>query len=188
MGILLMLAFVVLINSDTTFGDYCTLYRTGYVVRYTSCGFLYLSRCTRYRSQIESYQECCSGWQGSNCSTQITLPITPSTTPAITTVESLMATSRSPWMISGNETSVEPLSSSCVNKVDNCDTFGQDMCSRYRSWAKEYCKLYCGLCKESPCEDKINNCKDIVPDICTSATNVTSAKENCAKFCNLCGN
>ncbi|XP_060564261.1 delta and Notch-like epidermal growth factor-related receptor [Ruditapes philippinarum] len=220
MGIWFVLAFVVLINSDTAFGDYCTSYRTENVVRYTSCGFIYLSRCTRYRTQRVSYHECCSGWQGSYCSTpicyqscqnggtcirpntcqctssfkgphcetKITLPTTPSTTPAITTVEALMATSGSPWMISGNETSVEPLSTSCINKVDNCETFSQDMCSGYRSWAIEHCKLYCGLCTESPCEDKIDNCKDIVPDICTSAANVTSAKENCAKFCNLCGN
>ncbi|XP_052804698.1 delta-like protein B [Mya arenaria] len=60
-------------------GGYCTQYYTcsyscyRQTTYYTNCGFLWLSRCTRYRSALDTCyklcnrSECCTGYQGSTC-------------------------------------------------------------------------------------------------------------------------
>lgn len=36
----------------------------------------------------------------------------------------------------------------CVDKLDNCDDFGDDACTGiFHSWALDNCPRHCGLCK-----------------------------------------
>ncbi|XP_060575096.1 collagen alpha-4(VI) chain-like [Ruditapes philippinarum] len=84
------------------------------------------------------------------------------------------------------------LNSSCYNKVDNCDLYTQDMCSSYRPWAMEHCRMFCGFCIGTPtpvehCVDTVANCNEYGADLCTSLGYRRWSKEHCPRFCGFCG-
>ncbi|XP_076436505.1 A disintegrin and metalloproteinase with thrombospondin motifs 15-like isoform X2 [Babylonia areolata] len=87
------------------------------------------------------------------------------------------------------------VSASCVDKVDNCASYGQSVCSgTYHEWAAENCARFCELCggdgdavstRSGMCEDSEDTCAQYGASVCSSYRDW--AADNCPKFCNLCG-
>jgi hypothetical protein len=83
----------------------------------------------------------------------------------------------------------------CFDTISNCDAYGRGVCFDYKPWANSHCALYCGICTpigglkttEHPCVDKIDNCHEYGTYICTSSTLISWTKNNCYKYCGLCG-
>lgn len=60
----------------------------------------------------------------------------------------------------------------------------------YYPWARKYCPLYCGFCQAPtrtvPCSDKLANCDEYPPDLCTNELYRLWREDNCRKFCGVC--
>ncbi|XP_041376891.1 uncharacterized protein LOC121389362 [Gigantopelta aegis] len=78
----------------------------------------------------------------------------------------------------------------CADKLDNCATFGKNVCTEYKPWADDNCKRFCGICHPlhtdppPPCVDKKTDCDKYGSDMCT--TFGPWAHDNCMKFCGFC--
>ncbi|XP_046329184.2 uncharacterized protein ZK643.6-like [Haliotis rufescens] len=77
----------------------------------------------------------------------------------------------------------------CTDKIQNCVSYGKDVCSTYTQWAQANCCGFCaGSSQTSPssqqCVDKLPNCADLGGDLCS--TYVEFAQINCQKTCDLC--
>ncbi|XP_070176754.1 uncharacterized protein [Littorina saxatilis] len=132
-----------------------------------------------------------------------TTTVATTTTPTPTTITTTTPTT----------TSTSPattLSSNCKDTNTNCAAFGKSFCSQstYIDWAKTNCARYCNLCEESSvstpvampttttskpesalpsnCLDVASNCQQYGTDFCSKPAYVAWAKENCARYCNLC--
>lgn len=84
-----------------------------------------------------------------------------------------------------------PTTQLCVDTVDNCDEYNQDMCTSYRPWAMAHCKRYCGFCQGvpeplKPCVDAKSNCNEYGVDICHLSTFRKWSKDNCPRYCGFC--
>ncbi|XP_076111939.1 uncharacterized protein LOC143080127 isoform X2 [Mytilus galloprovincialis] len=83
----------------------------------------------------------------------------------------------------------------CVDKLDNCDDFGDDACTGiFHSWALDNCPRHCGLCCELQTTVQ-SACRDIQPQICVPQRDIVCGNEaykswasvNCEKTCGLGG-
>ncbi|WAR00541.1 CO6A4-like protein [Mya arenaria] len=101
-------------------------------------------------------------------------------------------------------TSTVTTTSSCFDKITNCDTYGKDACTDYAPWAHANCKAYCGFCHRlsndttaapattvattTPfpvCEDKVENC-DSYASSCQDPQFEAYLRNNCAASCAFC--
>ncbi|XP_046547668.1 A disintegrin and metalloproteinase with thrombospondin motifs 1-like [Haliotis rubra] len=146
----------------------------------TNCAAYGMSTCSQYldwaRQKCQKYCNMCG--QASKAA---------ATTPSTTTTAQMTSTA-----VSGD----------CVDKV-NCPGYGTSICSQYPDWATENCKKYCGKCEskktqstaqpvtvttpasDSSCTDVRGDCEGYGKGACTQYGDW--AKQNCQKFCNLCG-
>ncbi|KAH3775136.1 hypothetical protein DPMN_176533 [Dreissena polymorpha] len=104
----------------------------------------------------------------------------------------------------------------CKDNIPNCVEYDRSVCSdaMYQSWALANCRKTCNLCSSTgagtntgtmggggtgtgsggtimtggsgTCQDKLTNCQEYTQAACTGLY-VDWARENCARFCNLCG-
>lgn len=92
----------------------------------------------------------------------------------------------------------------CVDKLDTCVRYSQDVCTTYKRWAQENCRYYCRLCTQEqlliadskttttttigtpaiPCKDNLPHCDVYGDDICT--TYPSWAEVNCRAYCRFC--
>ncbi|XP_052705708.1 uncharacterized protein LOC128181373 [Crassostrea angulata] len=92
----------------------------------------------------------------------------------------------------------------CVDKLDTCVRYSQDVCTTYKRWAQENCRFYCRLCSQEqlliadskttttttigtpaiPCKDNLPHCDVYGDDICT--TYPSWAEVNCRAYCRFC--
>eukprot|EP00105_Crassostrea_gigas_P044393 XP_019928541.1 PREDICTED: uncharacterized protein LOC105342302 isoform X6 [Crassostrea gigas] len=117
------------------------------------------------------------GWALSRCPDHCGLcPAT--TTPLISTVTSLQ--SSYPFSL-------------CKDTVD-CRVYNASkICvpnGKYFEWSKQNCPAYCAYCQAPtriiPCSDKLTNCVEYPPDLCTNNYYRVWVADNCRKFCGLC--
>lgn len=89
-------------------------------------------------------------------------------------------------------TTVAPgFQSNCTDTVDNCASYGRDMCTDYAPWAHAHCALYCEFCQGppmtvGPCVDTLPNCASYGSYICEDKAYVNWVNKNCQKFCGVC--
>lgn len=117
------------------------------------------------------------GWALSRCPDHCGLcPAT--TTPLISTVPSLQ--SSYPFSL-------------CKDTVD-CRVYNASkICvpnGKYFEWSKQNCPAYCAYCQAPtriiPCSDKLTNCVEYPPDLCSNNFYRVWVADNCRKFCGLC--
>merc|ERR1711879_14406 len=82
----------------------------------------------------------------------------------------------------------------CLDNIDSCNRYTPTNCiGAFEGWAKANCRRWCGYCKHpndtapKECKDNKPNCKEYKDDICTLEEYRIFAEENCAKYCNKCG-
>lgn len=60
----------------------------------------------------------------------------------------------------------------------------------YYPWSLKHCPAYCGYCQAPtrivPCSDKLTNCDEYPPDLCTNELYRLWREDNCRKFCGIC--
>ncbi|KAK3082673.1 hypothetical protein FSP39_002297 [Pinctada imbricata] len=94
----------------------------------------------------------------------------------------------------------------CIDHLHtgSCESYGPDICYKYREWAYKQCPKFCLFCKlssslmmpgsiltaptppttEPPCVDVDPDCEDRGPFVCFN--NKTWAETNCRVFCTFC--
>lgn len=76
----------------------------------------------------------------------------------------------------------------------NCRVYNASMIcitnGKYYPWSLKHCPLYCGYCQAPtrivPCSDKLTNCDEYPPDLCTNELYRLWREDNCRKFCGIC--
>ncbi|XP_052707018.1 uncharacterized protein LOC128182435 [Crassostrea angulata] len=60
----------------------------------------------------------------------------------------------------------------------------------YYPWSLKHCPAYCGYCQAPtrivPCSDRLPNCNEYPPDLCTNESYRLWREDNCRKFCGIC--
>lgn len=108
------------------------------------------------------------------------------------------------WAMSGYNIVFLTAPPPCVDKLDICVRYSQDVCTSYKPWAQDNCRYYCRLCTQEqllivdsktttttttatpviPCQDNLPHCDVYGDDICT--TYPSWAGVYCRAHCLFC--